>query len=148
VLAERVGEGPTPAILVAAAGNRSDRNALPATLAPVDNPAAAPSIIAVAACDADVLPAWFSNAELDTIGRLDVAAPGVDVYSAYNDGSFRRLDGTSMAAPHVSGLAALRLQLSPNLSPEGLRAALRDAVRSPPRPAPRRDYGHGLAIAP
>lgn len=148
VLAERVSEGPTPAILVAAAGNRSNRDGLPATLAPVDNPAAAPSIIAVAACDADMLPGSFSNAELDTIGRLDVTAPGVAVYSAYNDGSFRRLDGTSMAAPHVSGLAALRLELNPELSPAGLRAALRDAVRSPPRPAPRRDYGHGLAIAP
>jgi subtilisin family serine protease len=148
VLAKRAAEGSTPAILIAAAGNDSDRNAEPQQLAPVDNPAAAPSIVAVAACDAAILPGWFSNAELDTIGLLDLTAPGVGIYSSYNDGSFRRLDGTSMAAPHVTGLAALRLELNPSLSAEVLRAELREAVRPPPRPAARRDYGQGLAIAP
>lgn len=148
VLAERVAEGPTPALLIGAAGNRSDRNASPPLLAPVDNPAAAPAIVAVAACDENLRVGYFSNAELDTIGKLDVTAPGVDVYSAYNDGSFRCLSGTSMAAPHVAGLAALRLELHPDLSPEALRAELQETVRSVPRPAPRRDYGHGLAVAP
>lgn len=147
VLADRVAEA-SATLLIAAAGNDSDRNAEPPTLAPVDNPAAAPSIVAVAACDSKLLPGWFSNAELDIIGRLDVSAPGVDIYSTYNDGSFAYLDGTSMATPHVAGLAALRLEMSPALSPEALRAEIRETVRRPPPPAARRDYGHGVATAP
>ncbi|MCD7806886.1 MAG: S8 family serine peptidase [Lachnospiraceae bacterium] len=64
--------------------------------------------IAVAACDSDLKRASFSNYG-DTV---DVIAPGVDVVSHHIESEYESLSGTSMAAPHVSALAAmLRLYL-------------------------------------
>ncbi|MGB4609560.1 MAG: S8 family serine peptidase [Saccharofermentanales bacterium] len=48
--------------------------------------------------------------------RVDVVAPGERVYSLSWDGKIVPKDGTSMAAPHVSGLAGLLLQLNPDLT--------------------------------
>jgi hypothetical protein len=39
-------------------------------------------------------------------GAIDVAAPGVDIFSCWKDGAYRKASGTSMAAPHVTGLIA------------------------------------------
>jgi subtilisin family serine protease len=42
--------------------------------------------------------------------EVEFGAPGIDVESTYNDGCYKRMQGTSMAAPHVSGLAAILWQ--------------------------------------
>ncbi|MFH1536375.1 MAG: S8 family serine peptidase [Patescibacteria group bacterium] len=55
---------------------------------------------------------YFSN-----IGNVDVVAPGGLIYSTYRTGSYVGASGTSMAAPHVSGLAALILEKNSNLTP-------------------------------
>ena len=133
----------TPGVLiVAAAGNESQR---PDVLKPVGNPAACPSIMSVAALDAQRQVAWFSCAALDAVGGVDVAAPGVDVVSAKPGGSTQLMSGTSMATPHVAGLAALYLQKTPKLT----AAALWKALQARCQPAGlASDVGTGLAQVP
>lgn len=83
------------AVVVAAAGNDG-------TSAPT-YPAYYNQVLAVAATDNNDHKADFSN-----YGKwVDVAAPGVDITSTYVGGGYKTMSGTSMAAPHVSGLAAL-----------------------------------------
>ncbi len=102
-----------------------------------------PKPIVVAATDPEGHPAYFSNFGYE----VDVAAPGVDILSLRardtlwpttnfvpsNDpnAKYLRLSGTSMAAPHVSGLAALVLAHNPVLQtdPQGENAPLNDKIR-------------------
>ncbi|MBC7807611.1 MAG: S8 family serine peptidase [Akkermansiaceae bacterium] len=129
-------------LIIAAAGNESAR---PFSLAAVGNPAACPSIMAVAAVDQLRRVARFSCAELDTIGPLDVSGPGVAVFSAYKDGGFTSISGTSMATPHVAGVAALYRELDPSLTAARLRQQI--MTRLTPLGI-RRDFGQGLVQAP
>jgi subtilisin family serine protease len=66
-------------------------------------PAVYPEVIAVAATDQKDVRAWFSNYG----GKVDVSAPGENIYSTVPDNAYGFKDGTSMASPHVAGLAAL-----------------------------------------
>lgn len=132
-------------LLIAAAGNESVR--LIGIVSPVSAPANAPSIMAVGAVDEDLDVAGFSNGGLvEGGGEVDVAAPGVGVFSAEPGGGRRRLSGTSMAAPHVAGLAALLAESDPSLRGRALWDALTD--RAAALDAPARDVGAGLAKAP
>ena len=83
------------------------------------------NILSVAAVDNDDRVALFSNYGPTSV---DLAAPGVDVYSTKPDGEYGLLSGTSMATPHVSGVAALAWSLSPNASRTEIRGALLDGV--------------------
>ena len=64
--------------------------------------------------------AFFSN----NGASVDVIAPGVQVYSAWANGTWRTSSGTSMATPHIAGIAALMAAAAPGLSPADARAAL------------------------
>lgn len=65
--------------------------------------------------------AHFSN---HSENYVHITAPGVDIYQTYSNSSYAPLDGTSMAAPHVAGAAALLLSAKPSLTPAEVKSIL------------------------
>ena len=59
---------------------------------------------------------------------VHIIAPGSGITSCYTNSEYRSFTGTSMAAPHVAGVAALILSLRPNLTPEEVKAYILDNV--------------------
>src|SRR6185503_5099665 len=77
--------------------------------------------------DCDDTFAFFSN-----FGpSIDVIAPGVGIYSTYKDGGYQSASGTSMATPHVSGVAALMKAVNPSLTGADVLALLRQSGECP-----------------
>jgi subtilisin family serine protease len=118
--------GYTRGLFVAAAGNSG-----------VDNdvyfnyPASydLPNIVSVAATDSTDKLAYFSSYGLKTV---DLAAPGVNIYSTLPGNQYAYYSGTSMATPHVSGVAALLVALKKDYSSAQIKTALLkvDAIAS------------------
>jgi subtilisin family serine protease len=76
---------------------------------------------------ADDMLASFSN-----YGNVvDISAPGVDIYSTFKSNSYTKLTGTSMAAPHVAGAAALYISLHPEASPNDVKSYLLTSGTNP-----------------
>ncbi len=116
----------SPALHIFAAGNESNNNdSSPAYPASYD----LGNIVSVAALDSRDRLASFSNYGATTV---DIGAPGVDIYSTVKDGRYGSMSGTSMACPHVSGVAALVVSAFPNASNEEIKdRLLRGAIPIP-----------------
>lgn len=137
-------------VVAVASGNDEAINA-------VSSPACSSDAITVGAVDDLDDRTWFSNEG----PQLDVVAPGVDVTSTVPTGScllcsptgFVSLEGTSMATPHVAGLAALILDANPTLTVPQVRAAIENNVLDLTEPNPPAGlgfdtvYGWGRIIA-
>ena len=133
-------------IAVFAAGN-SGPNA--GTVIP---PGSHDNTIGVAATDMGDLVAGFSSRGPSPVGdafpadrrKPDLSAPGVGVHSAVPGGGYSAFSGTSMAAPHVSGVVALMLQAhSGPMSPGEVRSALLETAVDLGPPGFDFDYGYG-----
>ncbi|MAZ49521.1 MAG: subtilase [Halobacteriovoraceae bacterium] len=97
-------------VFVAAAGNESnDNDAKPVYPANYK----ADNVISVGAMDGKGKKASFSNWGEKTV---HVFAPGVNIYSTVQGDRYKKMSGTSMACPHVSGIVGLLLSMEPNLS--------------------------------
>ena len=132
-------------LIIAAAGNDSHRRF--GYRAPVGSPANARSIAAVAALDSRLNVADFSNAGINPNGgEINLSAPGVDIYSSWPMPlRYRSISGTSMATPHVAGIAALIAEEMPNERGIALYRQLRRLARR--LPLNTSDIGNGLAEA-
>jgi len=150
VLFETIGERALEnnCLIIAAAGNDSSRPQIPQ---PVSMPANSKSIMAVGAIDSQMKIARFSNAGINpsTGGNINVCAPGVDIVSAYpknaknKNNLYYSMSGTSMAAPHVSGLAALYMEQFPDKSAKEIWELIEKKAR-PIEGIKYRDIGNGL----
>ena len=146
-------------LIIAAAGNESYR---PNSVSPVGRPANCPSIMAVAALHAELGVSWFSCGSINPDGgQIDIAAPGGNagraptpqVYSTWTTDSraiggasrYKAISGTSMATPHVAGIAALYAEATGKRGLELWALLMRDAKRLQ---LPSTDVGIGLVQAP
>ena len=119
------------AVVVAAAGNTGRET--------YHYPAAHPNAIAVAATTASDTRAGFS-----TYGDfVDVAAPGSSVFSTLMSGGYGNMSGTSMATPHVAGLAALLFSLNPQLTNTQVRELIETSADDLGASGWDKRFGHG-----
>ncbi len=118
-------------LAVAAAGNSNE---------PVGNPARCPSFMAVSAVDCARRRASFS-----CFGpQVEVAAPGVGTWSTYPRTGYRKLSGTSMATPHVAGVAALIKRRHPSWPGDALRVRMWRTATD--LGVAGRDYAYGFGL--
>jgi filamentous hemagglutinin family protein len=119
-------------VLIAAAGNAGPKS-------PPLYPAADPNVIAVSATDNDDKPFAMANRGK----HIALAAPGVDVLVPSPDGSYQLTTGTSVAAAHVSGVAALLIEARPTLTPAEVRSIL---IRTAKPLGPGKDLQTGAGL--
>jgi len=119
-------------VLISAAGNEN-------TMQP-SYPAAYPEVLSVSAVDNTGRRASFSNYG----DYIDVSAPGVQITSTYFNQQYAALSGTSMASPHVAGLAGLLLSANPNLTNREVIDIIKNSAYDLGIPGNDSDFGNGL----
>ena len=103
-----------------------------------------PEVLSVGAMDRNEVIADFSSsqqfARTDDPLVPDLVGPGVDVISAKpgGGGGYQSMDGTSMATPHIAGLAALLFQAKPTATPDQVEKAIFDSCQGGPGLPPAR----------
>ncbi|MGB7242515.1 MAG: S8 family peptidase [Sulfitobacter sp.] len=110
-------------------------------------PAAYPGVFSVGAINQAEQLAGFSG----TGSHIDVVGPGVNIWSTDWDDTYSAKSGTSMATPHVAGLAALMKCCKFSLTADEIKDMIRQTAKplrvNPGDPVPNNSYGHGLIDA-
>lgn len=119
-------------LLVAAAGNGGNTA--------LSYPASYDAVVSVAAVDSNRNLASFSQRN----AQVEIAGPGVGVNSTWNNGGYNSISGTSMASPHVAGVAALVWSNHPQCTAAQIRAALNATAQD--RGTAGRDTSFGFGI--
>ena len=120
---------------IAAAGNDGNSS--------MSYPASYSSVVSVAAVDSSENKASFSQYN----SQVEIAAPGVNVNSTWNDNGYNSISGTSMATPHVSGVAALVWSYFPSCSNQQIRDALNATAKDKGSRGRDTSYGYGIVQA-
>lgn len=126
-------------VIVAASGNHQSYDLEKS----VFYPAACDHVIAVGAIDSDSEIAYYSNYG----SQMDVVAPGSNIIGLSNDGGLVAGDGTSFAAPHVAGLAALLIAYDDSLTPSQTEVYITNSTTDLGDPGWDEYYGEGLVDA-
>jgi len=100
-------------------------------------------VMSVGAVDSGKNHAWFSNSN----SQVDIAAPGVDVMSTTPDNNYDWYSGTSMATPHVAGVAALLFSAKPNATAKEVRMAIENTAIDLGSSGKDFSFGHGMVQA-
>ena len=126
-------------IVVSSSGNSNDTK--------VGHPARYKNAIAVGASNQENQ-RWAAGSNGSNYGReLDIMAPGEDIYSTLPGDRVDYLTGTSMAAPHISGVIALMLAENPELQADEIRERLTMSAQDLGQAGRDLEYGYGLVNA-
>ncbi len=127
-------------LLVAATGNNDNcSNGVPPANDTVCYPARMTNVMAVTATDNQDGLGFFANYGVQT----DVAAPGQNIYSTWTNGQYHDNLGTSMATPHVSGLAALIKSYVPELTNDEIEEIIETTAEDRGAPGWDDHFGYG-----
>ncbi|WP_019676590.1 S8 family serine peptidase [Arsukibacterium perlucidum] len=122
-------------LLVAAAGNGGNTS--------LSYPASYNSVVSVAAVDSNRNVASFSQRN----SQVEISGPGVNVSSTWRNGGYNSISGTSMASPHVAGVAALVWSNHPSCSAPQIRNALNATAQDRGTAGRDNSYGWGIVQA-
>ena len=122
-------------INIAAAGNGGDTS--------LSYPASYDSVMSVAAIDSSKNVASFSQKN----AQVEISAPGVAITSTVLNNGYATWDGTSMATPHVAGVAALVWSHFPSCTGEEIRQAMNNTAEDLGSANRDNSYGYGLVQA-
>jgi subtilisin len=129
-------------LIVAGAGNQ-EGNPVPPQQSNVDYPARYKNVIAVSSVDSDDVIAPNSGRGPE----VDLCAPGVEILSTLPNGEYGKMSGTSVACPHVSGVAALTWGAHPSANNEQIWNLIASTADDLGIPGPDSRYGYGRVNA-
>ena len=81
------------------------------------------------------------------LSQVEIAAPGVGVNSTWNNNGYKSISGTSMATPHISGLAALILQANPGMTSAQVEDVINNSAADEGDSGKDTLFGSGIANA-
>ena len=134
-------------LIVYSSGNGGESGPYNCSPCDYDDDEGAIGVISVSQNGSTYRRSTFSNYNKEGQHTKDLCAPGNKIYSTNNDGGYSETSGTSMAAPFVSGIAALMFANDPSLTPAQVRNALCNTAQDLNTQGWDAETGYGLVDA-